>query len=101
MPWSHLCILKVASYEQNKTNLGNQNFRRRIITVIVPRIMQHQRGYPRYRHVGDTTVDRTDFTWQNFEPLEFLSTFQKASRRPRKGPIANMYCHVDAVFATS
>ena len=25
---------------------------------------------PRYRHVGDTTVERADFTWQNFEHFE-------------------------------
>ena len=44
---------------------------------VVPRITQHyKRGYPRYRHVGDTTVDKADFTWQ------------KASRIPRKGPVA-------------
>ena len=47
------------------------------------------RGYPRYRHVGDTAVESADFTWQNF---------QKASRRPRKDPVTTTYCHVDAVL---
>ena len=42
----------------------------------------------RYRHVGDTTVHSADITWQ------------KASRRPCKGPVTTMYCHVQAVFAS-
>ena len=32
-------------------------------------------SYPRYRHVGDTTVDRADFTWQNFEHFDFSFHF--------------------------
>ena len=81
-------LCKAASYEQRKTD----KFRKFPVTVtyyhIVPRITQHKRGYPSYHHVGDTSVDRADFTWQ------------KASRRPRKGPVATTYCLVDAVFAT-
>ena len=75
-----------ASYEQRKANFSAPYYH------VVPRITQHQRGYPRYRHIEDTTVEKVEFTWQNF---------QKPSRRPRKGPITTTYCHVDAVFATS
>ena len=78
-------LRKAASYEQHKTHLGNQKFWRRIITYSATYYAALTRVYPLYRHIGDATVESTDFTWQNF---------QKASRRPRKGPVTITYCHV-------
>ena len=64
--WSNALVTplrKAASYEQRKTNLGNLNFWRRIITIAM---------YPRrhvHVHVGETAVQRADFTWQNFQKV--------------------------------
>ena len=90
MPWSHLCV-KLPRMS-NVRQIKEIKIFGAVLSRIVPRTTQHLRGYPRYRHVGDTTVESADFTWQNF---------QKASRRARKGPVTTTYCHVDAVFATS
>ena len=67
-------LRKAASYEQRKTNLGNQNFRRRIITYSATYYAALTRVYSLPPRIGDTTVESADFTWQNF---------QMASRRPR------------------
>ena len=70
VPWSHL-LRKAASYEQRNTNLGNQHFRRRIITYSATYYAALTR-VSSYRHVGDTTVD---FTWQNCEHFEISLHF--------------------------
>ena len=82
-------LRKAASYEQSKTNLGNQKFRRRII----PRSAMHYAALTRVSslpsRIGDTTVESAVFTWQNL---------QRASRRPHKGPVTTTYCHVSMPY---
>ena len=83
-------LRKAASYEQRKTILGNQNFRRRIITWCHV-LRSNNEGILVYRHVGDTTVESADFTWQNFE---------QASRRPRNYHVLPRRCRIWHELAT-
>ena len=86
MPWSHLCVkpLRMSNVRQILEVPRNCNVLSRSATYYAA-LTRVSSLPPRRRH----------------DILKFLSTFQKASRRPRKGPVTTTHCHVDAIFATN